>query len=371
MGAGGIRASTYGYNPDGSRSTAQDVIAARNASYAAPYTPGAITNYMPARAAGKTGLGGNTVDGVTEEQLYNFYRNFYGANPQASPEEARVAGFNQGIFETPKSSGGWNTFLTQFLPAAIGYAISGGALNGILPGVGGAGTGAAAGSSVGSHTVGGLAAGGAGHATSGVIAPLVSGGGALSSALSAVPDIVVSGTRGAASSTLGGIAGAAGAGATAPLATTQPDIEVTGSRPTARPEINPGDIVVTANAANGGWETHTPAGMGAAEALAGGTHSTPTPKPMPNPTNFPWRQLLRMIPRGGDGGGGGRAPQGGASPTMANASSSSPFGGGGAGVGAGQDIQGANRPSIYPWVKPGVTSSGQAGPNPDENGDYV
>lgn len=361
MGAGaGIAnssGSSYGTNVDGTARTAQDIINQRNATFAQPFDPSMYSATSQTRGLNANGLPGAVYNSITPQQYHTFMQNYYAANPQASEADARVAGYQAGIFETPSDQGAWNMLLTNVLPAALGYAISGGALNGLVPGLGGAASGAGSAAGAGAHTAGGLAASGVGHATSGVIAPLASGGGALSGALSSVPDIVVTGTRGAAGGAGSGAFGAIGAGAGA-----LPDIEVTGTRPTTpRPEINPGDIVVTANAANAAGGNHTPAGAGAAESLAGGQHATPAPRPITPNINIPWRHLLNMIPRGGGNSGGG------AKPATANVSGASPFGGG-SGVGVGSEMQGANRPSIYPWVKPGVTSSQQATPNPDEEG---
>lgn len=356
MGAGaGIAnssGSSYGTNVDGTARTAQDIINQRNATFAQPFDPSMYSATSQTRGLNANGLPGAVYNSITPQQYHTFMQNYYAANPQASEADARVAGYQAGIFETPSDQGAWNMLLTNVLPAALGYAISGGALNGLVPGLGGA-AGSAGGA--GAHTAGGLAAGGAGHATA-AAAPLVSGGGALASAMGSVPDIVVNATRPAASGAGSGAGGAIGAAAGA-----QPDIEVTANRPTARPEINPGDIVVTANAANAAGGNHTPAGAGAAESLAGGQHATPAPRPITPNINIPWRHLLNMIPRGGGNSGGG------AKPATANVSGASPFGGG-SGVGVGSEMQGANRPSIYPWVKPGVTSSQQATPNPDEEG---
>lgn len=299
--------------------------------------------------------------GVTPEQL-RFAQQYIAANPYASDDAIRMAGFQQGIWDTPHGNGGWGGFLTQFLPMALSLAtLSGGPLSGLLSGITG-GSGAAG------------AAGGAASAIPAAAGDIVVTGPA-SAGLGGAGTAALGG--GAVGQALGHSAGGAStptpqAHNVAPTSAIGPsDIVVTGPRaPTGSsvipPTVTPGDWVVTGNRPP---MPDTPLPPNAAH-TSGGTsdggspnsHETPVPSGSP-PTSFPWRQLLRMLPGQAATGGGNSG-----SPTMANKTAASPFGGG-TGAGASINIQGANRPSIYPWVSPGVTSSGQV-QQKDQDGGY-
>ena len=388
MGAGGITASTYGRNPDGTPRTAQDVIADRNDKYSGPYDPSQPL-FNPTRGIGANGLPGSVNSGVTQQQYYNFMQNYLAQNPQASDEDVRVAGYRAGIYDTPSGMGGWDMLVTQVLPIALSLAS--------LP-AGVAGGGSALGSlgrGIGSILGGGTpTASGAASAIPAAAGGTTAAGGAASAIPAAAGDIVVTapataGIGATGLATLGGGAvgqainashSADGSSAStpahnvAPTSTVGPDdIVVTGPRaPTGGsvipPTVAPGDWVVTGNRPP---MPDAPIPPNVAVHTADGTSSSPqmgTPTPSgPPPTSFPWKQLLKMIP--GSAQRRNQRPAPASSPTMANKTGASPFGGG-TGAGASINIQGANRPSIYPWVSPGVTSSGQVRPQDQDGGYY-
>ncbi len=275
------------------------------------------------------------------------------------------------------------------------------AAGGLGAGVGG-GAGAGASTAAGA---GGAAAGGAGALAPGLAdivvthAPSIggfaagAGGGALGQVLngqigqnahagpqvdpSVKPaDIVVSGAAPSVSNPGPALLGSAPA-----LATNQPDINVTTSRPKPLDagDILP-DIVVTANRLLSG--AHTPGG-GDPSPVGGNQHALPSGSPprFSPPTNFPWRQLLKLLPQGGaqNTNGGGSSPTGGAVPGLNVTGGGSPFGGG-TGPGAGLNIQGSSKPNIAPWTQPntqGQTASdtgrlpGMSGYSQPENDSVV